>query len=209
MPNRRRRPAAEIAATRDRVIDAALKTLAEVGYGATTARSIARTGGFAPGVIYYHFADIDDLMLAALDVTAERRLASYRAALDGVVGTAELVERLAGLYAEDLSGGHIGAIQEMVAGASSSPDLGVEIVRRIEPWIAFTAEVAERFLAGTLFAGLFSSRDIAFAAVALYLGMETLAHLDGDRSRAEALFTAARSLAPMLDLLRGMAASTT
>jgi AcrR family transcriptional regulator len=186
---------------RRRVIQAALRTLTEVGYGATTARSIARTGGFAPGVIYYHFDSIEDVMLAALDETSEARLAAYRVALAGVGGAGDMVERLSRLYAEDMAAGHIAAIQEMVAGASSSPELGAEIVKRIAPWLAFTEEVVRAFLAGSPFESMLPARDLAFAAVSVYLGMETLSHLDGDRSRAESLFDSARKLTPLLDML--------
>ncbi|MBA3488891.1 MAG: TetR family transcriptional regulator, partial [Longispora sp.] len=39
--------------TRERILGAAVRTLADKGYAGTTARSIATVGGFAPGVIYY------------------------------------------------------------------------------------------------------------------------------------------------------------
>jgi AcrR family transcriptional regulator len=38
--------------TREKILRATVRTLATEGFGGTTARSIARTGGFAPGVIY-------------------------------------------------------------------------------------------------------------------------------------------------------------
>jgi hypothetical protein len=44
-------------------------------------------------------------------------------------------------------------------------------------------------------AGVLPAGDVAYAIVALYLGIEMLANLDGDRSRAESLFATARALA--------------
>ena len=85
--------------TRERVVRAALQTLAGEGFAATSARAIARRGGFAPGVIYYHFEDLEHLLLAALEWTSEQRRARYRAELAGATSAAELLARLRALYA--------------------------------------------------------------------------------------------------------------
>jgi AcrR family transcriptional regulator len=47
--------------TREKVLDATVATLAAQGFSRTTARAVAAAGGFAPGVIYYHFESLDDL----------------------------------------------------------------------------------------------------------------------------------------------------
>jgi len=49
--------------------------------------------------------------------------------------------------------------------------------------------------------------EIAHAVVALYLGLELLSHLDGDRQPALALFERARQLAMLADLVTGSKAS--
>ena len=56
--------------TRERVLRATVASLAAGGYAGTTARSIAALGGFAPGVIYYHFADLDELFVATVQFTS-------------------------------------------------------------------------------------------------------------------------------------------
>ena len=45
--------------------------------------------------------------------------------------------------------------------------------------------------------------EVAHAVVSLYLGLELLSHLDGDRAPALALFDAARQLATLADLIAG------
>ena len=45
------------------------------------------------------------------------------------------------------------------------------------------------------------SADIAYAVVALYLGLEMLSHLDGDRAPALALFAHAKQLAGLFGAL--------
>jgi hypothetical protein len=47
---------------------------------------------------------------------------------------------------------------------------------------------------------------VAFAVVALYLGIEFLAHLDGDRSQAESLFSTAKRLSDLMGLVFPVAA---
>ena len=77
--------------TRQRILAATVRTLAELGFARTTARSIAKSGGFAPGVIYYHFADLDDLFVATVEVTSADRFARYQSQLDGIVSAAGTV----------------------------------------------------------------------------------------------------------------------
>jgi hypothetical protein len=53
------------------------------------------------------------------------------------------------------------------------------------------------------------AEEAAHAVVALYLGLELLAHLDGDRAPALALFDQARRLAPLLALMAAAASAPT
>ena len=192
---------AKRAVAREKIIGAALTTLTTEGYAGASARAIARTGGFNPGLIYYHFEDLDDLFLAAIDLTSAARIAGYREVVDKAGTASDLVESLRVLYRQDVAAGHVAAIQQLVAGAALSPKLGPQIVQRMDPWIDYCETVAKRFLDDTPFASLLDARDVAFAVVALYLGMETLTHLDPDRSRAAHLFDAAAKFAPLFDSL--------
>ena len=193
--------------TRDRVVDATFKTLRAEGFSKTSARAISARGGFAPGVIYYHFDNLEDVFLAVLERISAARLVSYREALERAVTFGELAKVLSDLYEEDMNSGHVAAVQQVVAGASSSPELGQQIVQRLEPWFQLAANVASRMAAQTPFASLVPAEDIGYAAVALYLGLETVTHLDGDRSRARRLFASASAMAPLADLLRGTLAT--
>jgi hypothetical protein len=46
------------------------------------------------------------------------------------------------------------------------------------------------------------SRTIAYAIVALYLGVDLLSHLERDDARAEAMFEAARGLSTLAQAVR-------
>lgn len=189
------------AETQERILRAAIDTLGTQGFATTTARAIAATGGFAPGVIYYHFQDLEDLLLAAMRYTSDNRMARYTTRTAGVSGAGEMLTALRELYAEDAATGHIAAVQELVAGAVGSSRLAEGVRTEIRRWEDFTAELLDRLLAGTPLAGLVPTREAAMAALAFYLGLEMLTHLDGDRTRADTLFDAATGFAGLLDAL--------
>src|SRR5215467_8277966 len=136
-------------ATRARILEAMLATLATEGFAGASARSIARTGGFNQALIYYHFGSIENLMVAALQHFSERRLERYREALDRVRTTVELVDALAALYEQDVAGGRVAAVQEIVAGSSSSAELRRRVAALVDPWSAFAEEVVGRLVRGT------------------------------------------------------------
>jgi AcrR family transcriptional regulator len=192
-------------ATRERIVDAALETLKREGFGGASAREIARTGSFNQALVFYHFGSVNKLLLAALDRTSELRMERYRKMLDEGTDLPALLAAAAAMYREDLDAGHIKVMAEMIAGASSEPELGPEIVRRIEPWIAFARGAIERVSTTMPLGNLVPADDAAYAVVALYLGIELLTNLDGDRSRSDRLFTTAERLlamfAPMLEML--------
>ncbi|MFC5750564.1 TetR family transcriptional regulator [Actinomadura rugatobispora] len=198
------RPRARREEARERLLQAAVRTLATEGYGGTTARSIARTGGFAPGVIYYHFEDLEDLLLAALRHTGRKRMETYQEALGSCDSAVELLDRLRGLYAEDMAEeGHIAAVQELFTAAATSPRLREELLAHVGPWSEFAAAAVRRLVAGTALEDVVPSRELGSIAIAAFLGVQTLTHLDGDRSRVEELFRVAGPAAFLWDGFAG------
>jgi AcrR family transcriptional regulator len=184
-------------AARDRILHATVNTLASEGYAGTTARAIALTGGFAPGVIYYHFKDLDDLFLATMRFTSEGRLERYRRETEDVTSAVDLLARLRSLYEEDADGGHIAAIQELMTASSAA--MAEQIRREVQHWQQLAEDVIHGLVAGTPFAAFVPVRETAGAAVAFYLGLEMLMHLDGDRSRPDSYFAIAQQAAVMVD----------
>jgi len=59
-------PTADHQKTRERIIAAAAKVLAEKGYEATTLREISREAEAAPGLVHYYFGGKDQLLVEAL-----------------------------------------------------------------------------------------------------------------------------------------------
>jgi AcrR family transcriptional regulator len=62
----RSEPSEEQQHTRERIITAASKVLAEKGYDATTLREISREAQTAPGLVHYYFGGKDQLLVEVL-----------------------------------------------------------------------------------------------------------------------------------------------
>jgi AcrR family transcriptional regulator len=193
-PSTLTRQAGRSADTRRLLVGAAIETLKEKGYGGASARAIAERAGSNQGLIFYHFGSVAKLLLAALDAVSAERLAHYGSALEGVDSSERLVHVARAIFSEDLDAGYVTVLAEMIAGASTTPGLGAEVAARIGPWTAFAQEAIESMMGQSPLANLLPSADVAYGIVALYLGMEMLSHLDGDRSPALALFAHAAQL---------------
>ena len=197
------RPAGRSVDTRRALIDAAVDVLRHEGFAAATAREIATRSGCNQGLVFYHFGSVVNLLLAALDQVSAERRQRYDEALTAVRRPSELVELAARVFREDLDTGDAALLVEMIAGTASTPGLGAQVKARVEPWTQFAVAALEQTLGESPLAGMVAPGEIAHAVVALYLGLELLSHLDGDRAPALALFDRARQLAAVADLLAG------
>jgi AcrR family transcriptional regulator len=185
---------------RDRILRATVDTLAQQGYAGTTARAIALRGGFAPGVIYYHYTDLDDLFRQTMRFVSDGRMDRYREQVVGVTSAVELLERLRVLHDEDVASGHISAVQELIAGGSEP--VTDQIRTEVRRWQDLAEEVIGALVAQTPFAPFIPVRQAAEAVIAFYLGLEMLQQIDVDPSRTDAFFASAQQAAVFFDTLR-------
>jgi AcrR family transcriptional regulator len=214
------RSAGRASETRDRIKEAALETLGEEGFAETTARAIARRGGFNQALIFYHFGSVSNLLLEAFRQTSEEQVARYRAASQDVSSLTDLVEIARRLHTEDLESGAVTAVTQLMAAAASDPDLGRAILDRFEEWIGLVEESLSRAMEGQPFAAVVPTREAAYAVSAMFLGIELMSRLDPQRSEAEPVFDmmaaigrAAEQLgplvAPMMSTVAPVAESST
>jgi AcrR family transcriptional regulator len=166
------------AATRDRIVDAALETIRQQGILGASARAIARTGGFNEPLIFYHFRTLDELLLQAVDKVNTQRLASYTPRLEAASTLAELAAVGAEIYDEDRRQGHTTVLVQTLAGFAASPELSRALLERFTPWVRLLADSLTRVSDGTPIAGLFPAEEAAFALTAWFVGMELLSHPD-------------------------------
>jgi AcrR family transcriptional regulator len=197
------RPTGRSSDTRRALVDAAVDVLRHDGFAAATARTIAARAGVNQGLVFYHFGSVVSLLLAALDEVSAQRRERFERLLADVGRPGELVELAARVFSEDLDTGDAALLVEMIAGAASTPGLGAQVKSRMGPWTEFAVAALDRALDGSPLAGVVEPAQIAHAVVALYLGLELMTHLDGDRSAALALFDRARQLASIADLVAG------
>lgn len=189
-----------------RILDAAFATLRDRGYAGASARAIAKVGGFNQALIFYHFGSVDDALLAALDRSAEARLTRYKERLEPIGDLREMVEASYALFKEDAETGHVKVLAEMVTAGASKPELGREVAKRVEPSLEFMSTAFERLTAGSPMAAFMNARDVAYALAALYLGLELMGLLEGERDRAESLFGLLANAASLLGVLMTPAA---
>ncbi len=192
---------------RARIVGAALQTLRTEGYAGVPVRAIAATGAFSPALVFYHFGSVDALLLAVLDQVSGERLSRYQVRLREVSSLAALAAALEELYAEDLQLGQLTAVQEIVGAMAFNPELGPEIVGRMQPWMTFAERLAQRLVAGSPLAGLVDPSVIGSAVIALYMGLEIVARMQGgDTSGSRALVATLSETAPWIDRLLGKGA---
>jgi AcrR family transcriptional regulator len=192
---------ATLTGTKLQIAEAALEALKEKGFAGASAREIAGVGGFNQALIFYHFGSVHMALLAALDLVSARRMAAYGQAFEQARTLPELASLARTIYAEDLENGYVTVLGEMVAGGVSDVDLGSAVVARLQPWIDMVADKLRELLVASPFESMLPAGDIAFAIVALYLGVDMLSHLDGEHARAESLLDLGERYAPLLDVL--------
>jgi AcrR family transcriptional regulator len=190
------------AETRAALVEAAVAALRENGFAGASAREIAQRSGCNQALIFYHFGSVSNLHLAALDAVGSARDARYRAMVDETHSLGELVRAARAVFDEDLDQGHITVLVEMIAAAQFNPELRPEVAARIRPWREFAAESVKDALAGSPASRLLPPGELAHAVVAMYLGLEMLANLEGERAPALALFDRAGKIASLLDIFK-------
>ncbi len=191
--------------TRDRIIDAALETVRVEGLVGTSARAIARTGDFNQALVFYHFGSIEDLLLEALRRANDRRVERFRDRLEAVDTLGGLVEIAADLHGNIDDPDHP-ALVAIVAGWSTSSDVGQRILETLKPWDEMVEAALRRSLADTPFAQVVPTKDLSHAIAAMFLGIELMSRLDRDDARTESLFAslsgAAQLAGPILESMR-------
>jgi AcrR family transcriptional regulator len=201
VPSRVDPRASRSAETRRRLVEAAIETLKSDGFYGASARVVAGRAELNQALIFYHFGSVANLLLTALDAVSDARWEHYSRMVEAVGSPTELVDAASEIFRADIDAGYITVLAEMMAGASTSPDLGPAVATRIDAWRGFAHTAIENALVGSGLGPLVPVADVAYGVVALYLGLEMLSHLDGNREPALKLFAHAREMAQLLQSL--------
>ena len=115
-------------ATRARLLEAAIASLAETGYSASTVAVVAERAGVSRGAAQHHFPTRDALFTAALEHVTHVRTEELRRELDGLGGarpsTAQVVDLIFAMYTGQL----FRAALALWVAAASQPSLRDQVV---------------------------------------------------------------------------------
>jgi AcrR family transcriptional regulator len=193
--------------TRAKIINATLETLRDEGIVGTTARAIARKGDFNQALIFYHFGGVTGLLVAAACTEGEQRSARYAERLENITSLHELVGVARELHNEEQAEG---TLAQLLAGASSSPELREGLMGAFEPWMRLIEDAVERVLSATPYGEAFNSKDLSFAITSLFLGIELMQTLNPESNQTSSLFRTFEQLAIVIEaMLQAVTPATT
>ena len=115
-------------ATRTALLDAALDSLVEGGYAATTTIETARRAGVSRGAQLHHFPTRAQLLAASVEHLLERRMTEFRAWLAGVDPGADRLDAALDLLWSMFQGPVFVAWVELWIAARTDPDLAATIL---------------------------------------------------------------------------------
>ncbi|MET9638275.1 TetR/AcrR family transcriptional regulator [Streptomyces virginiae] len=190
------------AATKDKLLEGALRTLVEQGIAKASARTIAATAGLGQGLIFYHFGSVDELLAAACRYGAEQRVDRYRDRLAALGSLAELVEFARAMHAEEREAGHVAMLGQLLAAGQTSPALAAATAAGLGLWIEELEEVLTRLLAATPLDGFADPAGLARATAASFVGIELYEAVDPQG--AGSAFDALEQLAGLAAVLEGL-----
>ncbi len=174
--------------TRQRIIDATVDSLNSEGMMGTTARSIARSGGFNQALIYYHFDSLEGLFFEVIKYVNDRRLAHFGPRLEQVATLGELVEVAIELHQGVPDARDNSAVALLVAGWSTGSGLGPKVLETLRPWDDAVSSAVERIMSESSLPALVPVDELAYAISALFLGLQLLSRLDPKDKTATQVF---------------------
>ena len=109
--------------TRTEILQAALQSYIDVGYGRTTLQQIADRTGLSRGAIIYHFPSMPELTRAAVSYIADRWLTSYGVAIETIQPGDDFVDLAIERFWEHLCDPLFAAFHELTIAARTDPEL--------------------------------------------------------------------------------------
>lgn len=110
-------------ATRGRILDAAVESLVERGYAATTVAEVQERAGVARGTLLHHFPTRVDIMAGAVAHIAERRLTQFEREVALAPPGSQRLDALVEIAWRDVSGPAFLAALELWVAARTDPGL--------------------------------------------------------------------------------------
>ena len=107
--------------TRIRILDEALRLIAETGYGAATNAALAEAAGITRGAMLYHFPTREALVEAVIAHIQSQRSAQFRASADSLPNGSDVTDHAIETYWELLRKPAFVAFAELETAARTDP----------------------------------------------------------------------------------------
>lgn len=111
------------AATRNLIIEAAIRCFIELGYASTTTTRIAQMAGLSRGAMLHHFPSKIDIVRAAVDHLHAKRLKAFRNSIASIPGDADRVRLGLRAYWKHVNHPMFVAFFELSVAARTDPEL--------------------------------------------------------------------------------------
>jgi AcrR family transcriptional regulator len=189
-------------ATRDRLIDGALRVLAEQGLTGASARVIASAAGVNQALVFYHFGSVDELLTEACRRGTEQRLALYRDRFASVTTFAQLLALGRDLHTTERAEGNVTVLAQLLAGAQTDPRFVPAVREGLNGWFGEIEGVLRRLTATMPLADLFDVTGLARAVALAFIGLELYEGVD-PKGAARAL-DALEQLSVLVEVVDGL-----
>jgi len=111
------------AATRDQIVDAAIRCIVESSYSKTTTMKIAEKAGLSRGATLHHFPSKMDIIRAAVDYLHQKRLHAFQRSITEIPPGADMVHLAVEAYWAHVNHPIYVAFFELSVAARTDPEL--------------------------------------------------------------------------------------
>jgi AcrR family transcriptional regulator len=164
--------------TRDKLLDAAARALAEDGVASVSARTVAARAEVNQALVFYHFGSVSGLLDAAVRRSVDLAVASYRDRFADVSSLGELLTVGRDLHDAEKQAGNVQQMAQVMAGARRDETLAAAGRYAMERWSAELETVLARVLCTTPLQGLVEPRGLARTVAAGFIGLELYDEVD-------------------------------
>jgi len=188
--------------TREKLLDAAARALAEDGVAGVSARTVAARAEVNQALVFYHFGSVSGLLDAAVRRSVDLAVASYRDRFADVASLGDLLLVGRDLHAAEKQAGNVQQMAQVMAGAMRDQTLAGGGRYAMQRWSAEIEAVLARVLRPTPLHGLVDPQGLARTVAAGFIGLELYDEVDEDA--AAAAFDALDAIGALVSALEGL-----
>jgi AcrR family transcriptional regulator len=185
---------------RTNLLEAARQALVEDGIGGASARTIAKRAGVAPGLIYYHFGDLDQLLAATSRVFSAERAEVWQSELSSCHTLTEVVQTASRLHVTERETGSLIMLAQLLAGGRGNETLTAAVYDNFEMLAGIVEGTISGILTGTPLETMLDAHGLSRTISAGFIGLELLDNTVPDGTD---LFEHLRTLAQLADEVLG------